>query len=564
MEGAMTRTQTEPIQALAAGRLWSVPRVGLDLIFWALTIVGAEAIGTWWAAALAVLWIGAGPMHDLLVHGHEGTHRHLARTRWVNEVFLWLTHALVGISGSAYRLFHFAHHRWAHTERDPEYQLLARVGKGAPGWTYLAIPAVAHAFVNMYPQRTGASARLRWRVAVELAGIALLHVGLAAGLGLPRYLVFVLAPIFTSLGAVVALRSVTEHHATTPGNRWTNTRTLNAGRRLDFLWSNTGYHLEHHLAPQVPFHRLPALRALLQDEMRARGSAIDDGFWHTAFTLLREPRHFHPERPRDLSHRGGDAFVDTGTLAFKMKVRWFRDLLAHPEARRHLWSLYYAGEAYVELHPDAVFIDRLEPGLATLLQRHLDDETRHAGVFRRLLAATGHTPAALPRTEDVGFYLLTEVLPEIGGELGRTSPFSREQVVRYMAFLHVLELRSLGDLHALIAACRARGEELLARQLTAILRDERFHASYTHTAVQRLARDRAEARAILDAIRRAERRHYRTCLVAILRRFEALGARPNDRAGAARWTLMRWVARLGLAVPLLPLFDTLPARLASE
>jgi fatty acid desaturase len=560
----MTRAQAVRIQGLAAGRLFSVPRIAADLALWGLLVVWAETVGQPWAVALAAVAIGAVPLHDLLVHGHEGTHRHLARTRWLNELFHWFDHALVGISGTAYRAFHLAHHRWAQTARDPEYQLLDRVARGAPGWSYLAIPAVAHVLVNSYPLRAGFGPRVIARVGRDLAGVALLHAVLAAGLGGRRYLAFVIAPIFTGLAAAVVLRSVCEHHGATSGDRWTDTRTMNAGRVLDLLWSNTSYHLEHHLFPQMPFHRLPRVRAELVGELQARGSAIDEGFWGTARRLLRHPLHFSASRPFVPVPPRSRAFVETRSLAFRLKVRWFLDLLAHPEARRHLWSLYYAGEAYIELHPDGVFVDRLEPDLARLLRRHLDDETRHATVFRRLLADEGAAPAALPPQEDVGFYLLRTVVPEIGPELGGSRAFSPELTQRYMAFLHVLELRSLGDLHALIAACRERGEGALAGRFEAIARDERFHASYTHRAVFDLAGNRRQALGVLDAVRRAERRHYRTVLLAILRRFEALGARPRTFGGAARWRVMRWLAQLGLAVPLLPLFEALPPRLVSE
>jgi hypothetical protein len=64
---------------------------------------------------------------------------------------------------------------------------------------------------------------------------------------------------------------------------------------------------------------------------------------------------------------------------------------------------------------------------------------------------------------------------------------------------------------------------------------------------------------VLREVCRAERRSYRDVLVAILERFEALGARPRGRAGAWRWRAMKVLARLGLAVPRLPRFDRFPA-----
>jgi len=252
-------------------------------------------------------------------------------------------------------------------------------------------------------------------------------------------------------------------------------------------------------------------------------------------------------------------FVDTHRLPFLMKVRWFSDLLAHRAARQHLWSLYYAGEAYEELHPQGVYVERLEGSLGGLLARHLADETRHAALFRRVMSAEGTVPEPLVPEEDVGWYLLTHVVPDVVERADREGPFSAAEAARYMAFLHMLELRSLSDLVALIRATEERGENDLAASLRTILRDERFHATYTFRAVQRLAGERA--REVLDVIRRAERRHYAFVLRRILAGFERLGAVPAGGLGRVRWTLMKWAARLGWATPLLPLYEELPPAL---
>jgi hypothetical protein len=252
-------------------------------------------------------------------------------------------------------------------------------------------------------------------------------------------------------------------------------------------------------------------------------------------------------------------FVDTRSLAFRMKVRWFADLLAHSAARRRLWSLYYTGEAYEELHPQGVYVKKLDPALGALLARHLSDETRHATVFRAVMSAEGASPQRVADDEDVGWYLLTHVVPDVVERAATDAAFTPGEAARYMAFLHVLELRSLSDLAALLHAAEGRGESGLAVSLRSILRDERFHATYTHRAVQRLAG--AGARAVIDEVRRSERRHYAFVLRRILAGFERIGAAPSRPAGRARWTLMRWIARIGWATPLLPLYDELPPAL---
>ena len=206
--------------------------------------------------------------------------------------------------------------------------------------------------------------------------------------------------------------------------------------------------------------------------------------------------------------------VETHKLAFKMKVRWFKDILRHPPARQHLWSLYYAGEAYEELHPDGVFVVKMPLGsiLQKQLAKHLADETRHATIFRDLLSEEGLVPAPLEPHEDIGWYLLTRVVPDVLTRASEASSFDNETIIRYMAFLHTLELRSIGDICALIKAARDLGQYNLIKRLESILPDERFHATYTHRAVFALSQNTDHAHKVLEEIRRAEQANMSTAI----------------------------------------------------
>jgi hypothetical protein len=246
-----------------------------------------------------------------------------------------------------------------------------------------------------------------------------------------------------------------------------------------------------------------------------------------------------------------------------MKVLLFRDILTCPEARHHLWSIYYTGEAYEEIHPQGVFVAKLPPRLGRLLERHLADETRHAAVFRSFLAHESSIPARLPAEEDVGWHCLTHVVPEIVERAAQPGPFTEREAMRYMAFLHALELRSTSDLFALIEAARSLGNETVARTLESIVGDERYHAAYTHAAVFRLAGTTCEARRTLRRTMCAERRAYAESLRRILAHFRAVGAEPKRLGGRVRWLLMRALVRTGLAFPLLPIYERIPKELAA-
>ncbi len=544
------------VGAWAKSPVLSLPRAAVDVGFWVGAAAVARSVDRPWATALAVAFIGAVPMHDVLFHTHEGAHRRLARRRWLNEVASTIGHALFGMSGAGYREFHLRHHRFAHTDKDPEFLLMNRIAKGAPGWAWLAMPLAAIWPTTVAPLAVRGA--LRRRVARDVAVIFALHAALAAALGVAGWATWILAPMLTSLALVVTIRSLCEHHGTRAGDRWTNVRGMEVGALLGFLWSNASYHAEHHLFPSVPFQHLPKVRRMLRDAYVEHGTPIEAGYVRTGLRLLAAREHFVASVPKV---RAGRPLVDRASLAYRMRVAMFRDVLRSAEARKHLFRVYYTGEAYTELHPDGVFIERLGPELARRLERHLADETRHATVFRSFLARDGAEPRLVPALEDVGWNGLNHAVPEVvaGGASG--ARLGRDETMEYMAFLHALELRSTGDLLAVIDAADQIGDGELADALRGILRDERGHAAYTHRAVVGLAVSRGEARRTFERMARRERRAYAQSVRAITAHLGALGAAPDALVDRARWLLLRLMLKTGLASPKLPVYERIEARL---
>jgi fatty acid desaturase len=280
------------VDAMCSARYWALPRIALDLLLWIAFAAAANALHRWWGYGIAALAIGAIAMHDLLVQGHEGTHELISRNHLVNELVSWLCFAPFGLSAVAHKAFHADHHRWPHGERDPEYRLFNRVVRGVPGWAYLFIPAAAQLGVNSYPFRMKEHADCRLRASLELVGSVLLH-GVMLGLaGRRNYLLFVVAPMATGLYLVTVIRSICEHHHVESGDDWTNARSVVTDRLTEFACSNVNYHLEHHLYPQVPFHKLPALRKLLAEDFGPHHSVMGKGFLRTAASLIPTKEHF--------------------------------------------------------------------------------------------------------------------------------------------------------------------------------------------------------------------------------------------------------------------------------
>jgi|SRR5579859_502859 len=270
----------------------AIPKIVVDILLWFSGGYLIYISSNWIAILTLAFLIGAVPLHDLLVQGHEGSHGLISRVRWINELLGWLTLAPVLISCAAHRAFHMRHHESPHGEGDPEYEFFNRVVPGVPGWAFLLIPAGAPVAVNFYALRHISSRKFRLRIVAEIVGGIGLHLLLAILMGWQLYLKAVVLPMMTGLPFVSVLRSICEHHATPRGDEWKTARSVRTNKVLEWMWSNVNYHLEHHLYPGVPYHNLPAVKQLLESSYAEKNASIGQGYLRTTASLIREPNHF--------------------------------------------------------------------------------------------------------------------------------------------------------------------------------------------------------------------------------------------------------------------------------
>jgi len=118
----------------------------------------------------------------------------------------------------------------------------------------------------------------RPRVALELAGSLVLHVLVFFFSGTAQLSAVCLAAHGHGTVPGDVARSICEHHHVISGDDWTNARSIVTSRVTELAWSNVNYHLEHHLYPEVPFHKLPALRRLLALEFALHSSFLAEAF----------------------------------------------------------------------------------------------------------------------------------------------------------------------------------------------------------------------------------------------------------------------------------------------
>lgn len=69
-----------------------------------------------------------------------------------------------------------------------------------------------------------------------------------------------------------------------------NCRTVYMNRISRFIYWNMNYHVEHHMFPMVPYHRLPELHALIKDDLPAPNRSIVEAYAEMLPVLWRQLR----------------------------------------------------------------------------------------------------------------------------------------------------------------------------------------------------------------------------------------------------------------------------------
>jgi fatty acid desaturase len=223
---------------------------------------------------------------------HECTHRTAFASPAANAAVGWVAGLLSFYNSTYYRWYHSWHHRYTQDPaRDPELMFprasdrfaylleISTVGfwyRRAVDYATLARGAAHLPFLPESARRPVAIS-----VSIQLAIYAAAGVAIVMGFTAPLY--FFLLP---SLLAMPFMRAylIAEHTlCSRDQNFLTNTRTTLTNFPIRLLMWNMPFHAEHHLFPVVPFHRLPALHALIG----ARFAYVAPGYVATNRTVWR-------------------------------------------------------------------------------------------------------------------------------------------------------------------------------------------------------------------------------------------------------------------------------------
>ena len=234
--------------------------------------------GSWWCvpffAVYGVLYSAADHRH------HELSHGTVFRTRWLNEVLFHVCAFMTLREGFYYRWSHTRHH--THTiivGRDPEISAPRppAVFRIASDFFFLndgtnqirrllrnASGALADAGKHFVPESGRSKVVLASRIylavfaAVIAACLYWQTILPAMFIVLPRFYGGVLSHLFNMSQHAGLDEDVYDHRL--------NTRTVTMNPLFDWLYFNMNYHIEHHMFPMVPYHRLPDLHAMIRDQ----------------------------------------------------------------------------------------------------------------------------------------------------------------------------------------------------------------------------------------------------------------------------------------------------------
>jgi fatty acid desaturase len=286
LDAAEIRELTTPSDAHGFAALlttWSMIAASFALVAWhpsAVTVIVALIVLGNRQLALAILM-------------HECAHRSLFRTRRLNLVLgEWLCAAPTWGSLERYRKHHLGHHAHTNTDADPDLGLItpfpitraalarkfARDLLGLSGLRrVVGLLAIDFGLLS-YTASTGArrlDQRRRSLADVIRCGaqnfgpVLLTNFALALLLraaGHPTLYFLWVGAYLTTFSLFVRVRAIAEHagmeRSTDP---FANTRMTRAGllAKMTVAPHNVNFHLEHHLLPTVPQHRLARMHRLL-------------------------------------------------------------------------------------------------------------------------------------------------------------------------------------------------------------------------------------------------------------------------------------------------------------
>jgi beta-carotene hydroxylase len=217
--------------------------------------------GWWWCTPLVMFGIFVA----VVTATHDVVHRSLGLGHRGTEWALFLLGVVLLESGHAYRMTHLNHHRLFPSKDDPEGHPANLSFLGAVGYGPVFLGRL---WWWAYRRSRGSWTQRTWLMTEASAPFMALLAGALLWPVTPGLLGYAVMAIVGSW--VYPLLTVYLPHHDYGDTPLTQTRTLR-GRIVPAIFLELTYHLEHHLYPQVPSHRLAELARRLDPFLASAG-----------------------------------------------------------------------------------------------------------------------------------------------------------------------------------------------------------------------------------------------------------------------------------------------------
>ena len=264
------------------------------LLYGAMIVLAGIGIALWPSWWSAPVWLAYGVLYGSASDSrwHECGHGTAFRTRWMNDVVYQIASFMIVRNPETWRWSHARHHTdTIIVGRDPEIAIMrppefARLIANFlglldawNGWRRMLLNASG----RLHPEEQTYVPEAQWPKVVRIARIWVAIyagvIGLALWMGSVLPLMVVGLPrlygawhhVMTGLLQHGGLAdNVTDHRL--------NSRTVYMNPVSRFIYWNMNYHVEHHMFPMVPYHRLPELHARIKHDLPAPNRSIPEAF----------------------------------------------------------------------------------------------------------------------------------------------------------------------------------------------------------------------------------------------------------------------------------------------
>jgi fatty acid desaturase len=242
--------------------------------------------------------------------GHDAVHGCVSKNKFVSYlVGMWAWSATM-MSYTLYRAYHLGHHRIVNMPHDVDRFSVSRFTSNPRLAVLLRLAVYTCAYPAYWGSQVTRYARklpflLKVRMYLELLFIWGGMVALYPVMGKVAWLSVVGTQALVG-GFFASITSMAEHFGIPyhPDHAYSSRTYATSSRFLDWAWSGTSYHNEHHKYPGIPYYNLRRFHfeALPYYSASVRAN-VHESFWPLIFSLWKQAARVDLDQERAVVHR---------------------------------------------------------------------------------------------------------------------------------------------------------------------------------------------------------------------------------------------------------------------